>query len=265
MSLYHRFKDRFGTAGVVVGVIALIVALGGSAFAASGGLTGKQKKEVKAIAKSFQGTGPEGKAGAAGTNGKDGAVGPPGAPGPAGKSVVASTETKGANCKEGGTNFEVEGSGVKHYACNGSSGTIGGTLSAGSTETGVWSFSSTQAASPENSQNALISFPIPLQAPIDPEGHSDSAHAIFLAPGAEDPHCTGTLESPAAESGYLCVYTEALVNAAPLIFGFGNEAVGPLFSLDGTFAGAGTTGTSLVVLVPAAGATHGQGTWAVTG
>src|SRR6185295_17935744 len=47
MSLYHRFKDRFGTAGVVLGVIAMILAVGGSAIAASG-LNGKQKKEVKA-------------------------------------------------------------------------------------------------------------------------------------------------------------------------------------------------------------------------
>jgi hypothetical protein len=72
--MYRRFKDRFGTAGVVLGVIAIVLAIGGSAIAASG-LNGKQKKEVKAIAKSFQGTGPIGPAGAAGTAGPAGAKG----------------------------------------------------------------------------------------------------------------------------------------------------------------------------------------------
>lgn len=108
--MYRRFHDRFGTAGVVIAAIALVLALGGTAVAASGGLSAKQKKEVKAIAKSFQGTGPAGAAGAkgdtgakgdagsqgakgdkgdSGTNGTNGTNGTPGAPGANGKTILS--------------------------------------------------------------------------------------------------------------------------------------------------------------------------------
>jgi hypothetical protein len=91
MSKRFRRPEPFGRAGLVVGIVALVFALMGGAWAASGGLTAKQKKEVKAIAKSFQGTGPAGAQGAQGTpgsngtngtNGKDGAAGVGGPPGP---------------------------------------------------------------------------------------------------------------------------------------------------------------------------------------
>ena len=68
----RAIREPFGTAGLVVAGIALIAALGGTAFAATK-LNSTQKKEVEKIAKRF-----------AGKNGKDGAVGPPGSAGPAG-------------------------------------------------------------------------------------------------------------------------------------------------------------------------------------
>ena len=46
-----QLRSQFGTAGLVVAIVALIAALAGGAYAASGGLTGKQKKEVTKIAK----------------------------------------------------------------------------------------------------------------------------------------------------------------------------------------------------------------------
>src|SRR3954454_3312011 len=49
MSLYRRFQARFGTAGIVIGVIALAMAMVTGAYAAGGGLSGKQKKEVSKI------------------------------------------------------------------------------------------------------------------------------------------------------------------------------------------------------------------------
>jgi hypothetical protein len=78
-------RNRFGVPGVIA-VIALVFAMLGGAYAATqssrtGGLTAKQKKEVKAIAKSFQGTGP---AGPAGPTGPAGPAGPQGAAGTAG-------------------------------------------------------------------------------------------------------------------------------------------------------------------------------------
>src|SRR4051812_37822953 len=80
--MYRRYKERFGTVGVALGVIALILALGGTALAASGALTGKQKKEVEKIAKKYAGKpGAPGAPGTAGTNGTNGTNGKDGAPG----------------------------------------------------------------------------------------------------------------------------------------------------------------------------------------
>jgi hypothetical protein len=74
-----RKPGRFDKAGLIVGVLALVLALVGGAWAASGGLSAQQKKEVKKIAHAFAG-----KPGAPGANGKDGAPGAPGSQGPPG-------------------------------------------------------------------------------------------------------------------------------------------------------------------------------------
>jgi hypothetical protein len=85
-----RLREPFGKAGLTVAVIALVFAMLGGAYAASG-LNSKQKKEVKKIAKSFQGTGPagaQGPAGAKGDNGSNGSNGAQGAQGPQGKQGI---------------------------------------------------------------------------------------------------------------------------------------------------------------------------------
>ncbi|MBA3867401.1 MAG: hypothetical protein H0X42_13840 [Solirubrobacterales bacterium] len=46
-----RIHQKLGTAGFIISIVALVAALGGGAYAASGGLSGKQKKEVEKIAK----------------------------------------------------------------------------------------------------------------------------------------------------------------------------------------------------------------------
>ncbi len=165
----RAIREPFGTAGLIVACIALIAALGGSAFAAAK-LTGKQKKEVAKIAKKFAGkpgapgaTGPQGPAG---SNGKDGAqgqrgetgatgaAGPAGSQGPAGAAgkspeiVLSGAGLCGGN---GGVVYEVEGSGDEAEICNGKDGkdgepwTAGGVLPPGATETGYWSFSAPPA------------------------------------------------------------------------------------------------------------------------
>lgn len=47
--MFSKFEQRFGTAGLVVAIVALVFAMVGGAFAATG-LTSKQEKEVKKIA-----------------------------------------------------------------------------------------------------------------------------------------------------------------------------------------------------------------------
>lgn len=130
----RAIREPFGTAGLIVACIAMVLALTGAAFAAKGALTGKQKKEVEKIAKKFAGkpgaagaagaqgpAGPQGPVGPAGANGKDGA---PGAPGPTGKSVTVSSVPVGnVACEElGGAVVKVEGSPSGVEVCNGATG-----------------------------------------------------------------------------------------------------------------------------------------------
>jgi hypothetical protein len=98
----QRIQNRFGTAGLVVAIVALLAAVSGSAYAAAHASKAKPltKAQVIALIKQFApkpGTGPAGANGTNGTNGQDGAPGvkgdkgdqgdpgTPGTPGAAGK------------------------------------------------------------------------------------------------------------------------------------------------------------------------------------
>lgn len=98
--MFSTFRERFGVPGVIAVVALVFATASGVAYAASGGLTGKQKNEVKAIAKQYAGkNGKNGKAGAqgpAGANGKEGPQGPQGVKGPAGVGEKGATGSQGA-------------------------------------------------------------------------------------------------------------------------------------------------------------------------
>jgi hypothetical protein len=267
-----RFRERFGTAGVIVAVIALVAALGGTALAASGALTGKQKKEVEKIAKKFQGTGPAGAAGPAGSNGRDGSngkdgptgaagsngtAGTAGAPGAAGKSVTAATEPAGASCEFGGSRFQVEGSATKTYACNGKEGeegekgdegspwTAGGSLPPEATETGAWGFAGEGALTGFGTLNfGLASFTLPLPAPLE-----ESQMHLIPQGGPSTTECPGTSVEPAAAPGAFCAYVSEVEMATYA-----------------TSISAGISGVKLLFLTEGEGENKalGSGTWAVT-
>ena len=207
--MFNRIHQKLGTAGFIISIVALVAALGGGAYAASGGLSGKQKKEVETIAKKFAGkpgapgtTGPagtnggKGDTGAAGTNGTAGTAGTPGTNG---KSVVIGNATT-QNCSSGGKTVEVEGSGTKSNICNGLTG-FTETLPSEKTETGSWIIGVT----PENTNlpvTTSLSFPIPLSAGLD------ASHVKYVKKAETAPAgCTGgTAAAPTAEPGFLCVY-----------------------------------------------------------
>jgi hypothetical protein len=181
----RAIREPFGTAGLVVACVALILALTGAAFAAAG-LTGKQKKEVEKIAKKFAG-----KPGAPGASGPAGPQGPTGAKGDAG--VAGANGTNGSNGEsvkvssyEGPECSSEEGAEVKNgsgtvYVCSGEPGldgapgakgdpgaqgpqgepwTAGGTLPPGATETGTWMVTGTEDDT--SGVFAAMSFPIPM-------------------------------------------------------------------------------------------------------
>jgi len=237
--MYQRYKERFGTAGVVVGVIALVLALVTGAYAAGGGLSGKQKKEVEKIAKKYAGkpgaTGAAGTNGANGTNGKDGA---PGAPGEKGEKGDAGTNgTNGTNgtsvtntqfsglqgpCPEGGSKFVV-GTNTT-YACDGEEGekgdkgekgdtgepwTAGGVLPPEATETGAWVFAGEGALTGFGTLNvALASFTLPLSDPLE-----ESQMHLVPAGGPSTTECPGTAAEPAAAPEQFCAYVSELEHA----------------------------------------------------
>jgi hypothetical protein len=218
-------REPFGTAGLIVACVALVLALTGAAFAA-GGLTGKQKKEVEKIAKKFAGKpgapgaagaqGPAGPAGKDGSNGAAGAAGetgatgpqgptgPEGATGPAGANPtsVAFTgeeEPAGEPCeKAGGAIYEIASTEEEQTICNGKNGSpwaVGGTLPPGATETGVWNMNG------EGLTWAPLSFPVPLAISIP------GNHVHLLGDENFSTFCKGSASSPKAPPpGELCVY-----------------------------------------------------------
>jgi hypothetical protein len=127
----QRLREPFGKAGLTVAVIALVFAMLGGAYAASG-LNSKQKKEVKSIAKSFQGTGPAGAQGAAGAKGDNGSNGAQGAKGDTGAVGPQGPQGKQGNQGPAG---EAGMCSAAKPECK---------LASGGVLTGVWSVSSSE-------------------------------------------------------------------------------------------------------------------------
>lgn len=240
-------KEPFGTAGLIVAVVALIAALGGGAVAAMGG--GNQGPATIS-AKAKQGPrGPKGPKGPKGEKGDTGAPGAPGAPGTdgaqgpkgetgaagaqgekgdqgvkgdSGNSVVVTSEPTGSsNCSgRGGTKVQVQNTPGQAYVCNGEKGSIdfGSPVPSGGTLTGAWA-----AAGPlfDGSKKAVIpiSLPVPMPSPI--------ANAVVVKVGQTDGHCPGTAANPKAEPNYVCVYTaEGSLGAFPIVMAAGGPGLG---------------------------------------
>ncbi len=246
-----RLREPFGKAGLTVAILALVFAMVGGAWAAAG-LNSKQKKEVKSIAKSFQGTGPAGAAGPAGAKGDNGSNGSNGAKGD--KGDTGATGKQGIQGKEG------------------SPWTAGGTLPSGKTETGTWTTSvvTTSVIVFETD----ISFPIPLANP----GGAESAFGFTKEETEEIEEgktvgtsgCKGTAAEPTAPAGKLCLYTssefvEGTMEGAPA-----PQVFSPEFALGeggaGTYgvSGARIAGRVLVGEPELPAAVRIWGTWAVT-
>jgi hypothetical protein len=238
--MLRMIQQKLGTAGFLISIVALVAALGGGAYAASGGLTGKQKKEVTKIAqteaKKFAGkqgapgtTGPQGPAGPAGAKGDNGANGSDGKEGPQGK--------QGEPGKPGK---------------EGSPWTAGGTLPAEKTETGAWAIGREPEGFIATPVYTAISFSIPLVAGLS------EANVHYIKEGETPPtECAGgTAEKPAAEPGQLCVFAG---QESPFMVFRAIQRPG----LPGELKGAGPTGASLKFTGEEEGSAWGS--WAVTG
>lgn len=241
----QRLREPFGKAGLTVAVIALVFAMLGGAYAATG-LNSKQKKEVKSIAKSFQGTGSAGAAGAKGDNGSNGAQGAKGDTG-----VVGPQGPQGSQGKQG-----TQGPAGEAGMCSAAKPEC--KLATGGVLTGVWSATGsrdvvgiTETTPPvlvttPSIGLAAISFPVrvspaptaignfefaaftigyqfkngaiglygPYPCLEGCEGHGlleqgEMEEILSAAEEAEDAYrevCPGDANNPKAKSGFLCIY-----------------------------------------------------------
>lgn len=253
------FRRRLGinSPGIALGVVAIVIALTGAAFAA-GGLTASQTKQVKKIAqteaKKIAKKGPKGdkgETGLAGPVGPKGAQGPEGKQGPQGieglEGEEGPTGPEGPEGKEGPEGEEgPEGPEGKPWSA-------GGVLPPGATETGVWSFNGTT----EDTQGVrtAISFPIPLKKVIP------AAHVHFGEAG-ESPEfetvCPATsAANPKAEPGELCVYYSASE-------GVENATFNGIFKIS-ELTGEGAAQAGAMLKFTPTGVAYGSGSFAVTG
>ena len=239
--MFTGLRQRLAAHGpaTTVAVIALIVALCGGAYAAAkGGLTSKQKKQVKALVqqevKKHPGppgpAGAKGDPGAPGAQGKEGKAGKDGTNGTNGKSAEVTPIAPGTlECEErGGANVRQEGQQLEEGVelCNGKEGkegspwTAGGTLPPGATEVGTWSFQTTSEQaklSPDPTDSRIlvaVSFPIPINLAT----FSAVEENIEYGPG-ETADCPGFSLLPAPEGeapapGQMCVFQSNLRNTS---------------------------------------------------
>ena len=242
----RSIREPFGTAGLIVACLALVLALTGAAFAAAG-LNGKQKKEVKAIAKQFAGKpgapgaqGPAGPAGPAGAKGDTGATGPEGKEGPKGlQGSQGPKGEKGEAGEDGETGFTA-------------------TLPSGETETGTWS-----AELPASAGGIEVHVPISFLIPVS-EGKEGSSKFFTAEQVTNEEFSNGCNWERSADAkpestvpGNLCVFED-----------FGEGAEFQFFRGPGDeFAGGYAPAGSYFVMErgASAGQTYSVGTWAVNG
>ncbi len=160
--MFAKLHDQFGTAGLALSVVALVLALGGGAYAASHSATvskaGPRGKTGK--------TGPQGPAGLAGQTGSAGTNGTNGSNGESVK-VTALSDGECAN-GQAGARFTVGSQ--KAEACEGNPAKYPETLPPGKTETGTWSFAYEKGAHAfSDVVGSAVSFPIPLGSEPLPE------------------------------------------------------------------------------------------------
>jgi hypothetical protein len=280
--MFSQIRKRITYVNVLV-TLALVFAMTGGALAAKKYLITSTKQISPSVLKSLQGKagaagapGPQGPAGPGGAKGENGANGSNGAPGtngsngaPGAKGEPGSTGPAGKTGPTGPKGEKGENGGAGATGPTGPKGGTGPTgpegvcskanctLPSGTTETGTWSAVLFGIPGAGAEPAFAISFPIPL------ESAGAGKAFYFNEEETEEEHfgtsgCKGTLDTPTAPSGTLCVYTYEEGNENAKFA----EILGPKRPFP--LMGFGKTGALLVFKSSAAGKVKASGTWAVT-
>jgi hypothetical protein len=211
-----------------VGLLALLLALGGTSYAAATLINGSQIKPHTIARNRLTNQAIKQLRGNRGLQGIRGATGAQGAPGPHGATGAA-----GAQGVQGEPGPFPQGD-----------------LPPGITLKGSYDVYKAVATSGEFLSD-IVSFSFQIAAPLD---------AIWVpAGGPSSPHCTGSPANPTADAGYLCIY-ESIARNVTLHLVLEPESDPP-----GTYGISGRWGAVLFVQASgAAGLTYSIGTWAAT-
>lgn len=216
------------SAGLVVSIIALVVALGGTSYAAftlPKNSVGTRQLKNKAVTLAKIAPAARGALAKVG-QGNAGPVGPPGQPGQPGQP---------------GPKGDTGAQGVP--------GPVTTTAPSGITQRGFFYISGYATEAMATS----ITFPLKLSA------SPTAVEVPWAAPNPDPTHCPGTVDAPSAAPGYLCVYDGTPTNVAQTQWGGYLQIV----DADG-HGGASPFGAALTARVASTGSIDFPGSWAVT-
>jgi len=273
MFRFAKIKQHL-TPATAIAFVALIFAVTGVSFAATGGGSsgGSHATPTASVAKAKAKTkagargpaGPKGATGAAGATGATGATGPGGPAG--GPGSAGSNGAKGENGATGATGPAGPAGPTGPTGKPGKNGNeeLPSTLPPENTETGTWVLTLPGKIGVEEVVIfvPIASFPIPLSKALgNTQVHFINEDGLEITPTGETKSttaCTGNVESPTAQAGNFCVYTEKN--------GTGGELFGATFDgIENPAAGEGTGTTGAVAKFHVEKEeAKGYGTWAVT-
>src|SRR3954470_19135839 len=189
--MVSRFKNKLSPAGLIIAILALVVALGGVALA-KGVIITKLNQISPSVRKQLKGkTGPQGPKGDVGAPGAMGSAGAKGDTGPAGKD--------GANGKDG-----LDGNDGEPGVCSLAKPEC--VLPPGATLVGNFG-----ANGDKESEFAFATVTTALRLPSAPQ----TERVLPVSEGGEPTeNCPGSVEEPKAVPGYLCFYVERRENAS---------------------------------------------------
>jgi hypothetical protein len=192
----HIVKRHFSVVNVAA-LLAVFLACSGTAVAAKKYLLTSTKQISPAVLRSLHG--------ATGAKGAVGPAGAPGAPGlPGNQGAAGAAGPKGDKGDKGDTGNP------------GVPGPLAQTVPSGVTIRGAYGFETFVPAS-TSFVAAFVSYPVSLP--------SAPTAGVFSSDGLSRPHCPGTVSTPAADAGYLCIYrgNSANVGSSPFL---GNPETG---------------------------------------